>query len=112
MASTAALKPAVVVMHGIERCTAAVRIAQPSARVPRPTGVLITRSISPALMMSTIVFSPKVPVPSECFLTVVHSIPLVRKNSAVPSWQVYEIQVQKILTLVPRQLLYLYRQVR
>lgn len=85
IASTAALKPAVVVIQGIDRWTAAVRIAQPSARVPRPTGVLMTRSISPELMISTIVFSPNDPVPSECFLTVVHSIPLVLKNSAVPS---------------------------
>ena len=60
-------------------------MAQPSARVPRPTGVLITRSISPALIMSTMVFSPICPVPSECFRTVVHSIPLVRRNCAVPS---------------------------
>ena len=34
IASTAALNPAVVVMHGIDRWTAAVLIAQPSARVP------------------------------------------------------------------------------
>ena len=84
MPSTAALKPAVVVMHGTDFCTAAVRMSQPSWRVPRPTGVLIIRSISPEFINSTIVFSPIGPVPSECLRTRVHGICLEASPSAVP----------------------------
>ena len=84
MPSTAALNPAVVVMHGMDLCTAAVRIAQPSCLVPRPTGVLITRLITPSLSISTIVGSPSGPRPSEFLRTLPELIPLSARKSAVP----------------------------
>ena len=71
-------------MQGIDLCTAAVLIAQPSARVPRPTGVLITKSTPPVFNSSTIVFSPIGPDPSEFFRTLCANTPLFARKSAVP----------------------------
>ena len=59
-------------------------MSHPSCRVPRPTGVLIIKSISPELINSTIVFSPNGPVPSECLRVRVHVIDLALSASAVP----------------------------
>ena len=50
IARVAAEAPVSVVMHGMPRLVAAARISWPSARAPRPVGVLMTRSTVPSRM--------------------------------------------------------------
>ena len=68
-----------VVMHGMPCSIAARRISQPSARAPRPTGVLITRSTSPPRMLSTTCGEP-----SPILFSFSTGTPIARIACAVP----------------------------
>jgi hypothetical protein len=86
---TAAASPCTVVMHGMFRATAALRISYPSIRGDPPwvipIGVLTIRFSSPSWTIWTIVGSPFGPGPCELLRTVTASTPLRRRTSAVPS---------------------------
>ena len=58
IARAAAEAPVIVVMQGMLRSIAARRISQPSARAPRPAGVLITMSTSPDRIASATLRRP------------------------------------------------------
>ena len=85
IASAAAFKPEIVVMMGIPRATAEVRIRQPSSRGPEPKGVFTTSETVPDSMRSSAVLSPLGPGPSENLRTFCTTIPLSARAFAVPA---------------------------